>query len=221
MGIESLCAKTICRAQNKRRLSLLAGGVMTIIRAAIATLLLVAISPSHAVECMDNNGRYCSQPSPRVVPHARARRHKLSRVPSASRRAVFDGNGNLAGAVVSHKTGARARVSPRHAAAFQAYIDDLEAHGARVLFMGGYRHGRCSSAHQHPCGAALDVCQLSRGRVDARCHLPGRRSIADIAAAHGLFEGGRWCHSDYGHAQALTSAGDCSRTFAARRARRL
>ena len=114
------------------------------------------------------------------------------------------------GVVISRKTGARARVGVAYAARFQAYIDDLERnHGARVLFMGGVRPGHCASHSMHPCGKALDVCQLSRGVVDARCHLPPRRTLAQIAAAHGLFEGGRWCNSDYGHAQLGVTAGDC------------
>ena len=110
---------------------------------------------------------------------------------------TLDANGN----VVSHKTGATARVSPQYAARFQAYIDAIEATGASVRFMGGTRRGRCSSSSMHPCGKALDVCQTGRGRVDARCHLPSRHELARIAAAHGLVEGGRWQHSDYGHAQ--------------------
>ena len=62
---------------------------------------------------------------------------------------------------------------------FQAYIDDLENnHGARVLFMGGIRPGHCSPSSEHPCGKALDVCQLRRGVVDSRCNLPGRRVSA-------------------------------------------
>jgi hypothetical protein len=39
--------------------------------------------------------------------------------------------------------------------------------------------------------------------------LPDRASLARIAAAHGLFEGGRWCHSDYGHAQISVTAAAC------------
>jgi hypothetical protein len=114
------------------------------------------------------------------------------------------------GVVTSRKTGARAHVGVAYAARFQAYVDDLERnHGARVLFMGGIRPGHCASFSMHPCGKALDVCQLSRGVVDARCHLPPRRTLAQIAASHGLFEGGRWCNSDYGHAQLGVTAGDC------------
>ena len=74
-------------------------------------------------------------------------------------------------------------------------------HGARVLFMGGIRPGRRSRSSEHPCGKAQDMCQLRRGVVDGRCNLPGRITLGHIAAAHGLFEGGRWCNSDYGHAQ--------------------
>lgn len=134
-------------------------------------------------------------------------------------RAVSDANGNISspGVVRSKKTGATAVVGASHAAAFQAYIDDLESRGAIIRFMGGIRRGKCWSGGMHPCGKALDVCQLSRGRVDSRCHLPGRHEIASIASSHGLFEGGRWCSSDYGHAQVGESAAACgSRTFAAR-----
>lgn len=115
-----------------------------------------------------------------------------------------DANGD--GVVRSHKTGATAAVSPRYASIFQSYVDDLETRGAAVRFMGGYRKGSCGSGSQHPCGMALDICQFSRGVVDPRCNLPHRQEMASIAAAHGLFEGGLWCHSDYGHAQIGESA---------------
>ena len=110
-----------------------------------------------------------------------------------------------AATVISHKTGATAQVSARFAARFQGYVNAIERAGGRVRFMGGYRHGRCSSGHQHPCGKALDVCQMSRDRVDPSCRLPPRYRLAQIARAHGLFEGGQWCHGDYGHAQAGAS----------------
>lgn len=128
---------------------------------------------------------------------------------------ALDANGN-SGIVISHKTGAKARVGAAYATKFQAYIDDLEANGARVLFIGGIRRGRCSSGHMHPCGRALDVCQRSRGRVDSRCHLPDRTTIAAIAERHGLFEGGQWCNQDYGHAQAGVSAPACGTTMMAK-----
>lgn len=123
-----------------------------------------------------------------------------------------DANGNQTGVIMSSKTGARARVGVRYAERFQAYIDDLENNrGARVLFMGGTRRGHCSTSSQHPCGKALDVCQLRRGVVDPRCHLPGPSALAEIAASHGLFEGGRWCNSDYGHAQVDVTAAACGK----------
>jgi hypothetical protein len=97
---------------------------------------------------------------------------------------------------------------------FQAYIDDLENnHGARVLFMNGIRPGRCSPASEHPCGKALDVCQRRRGVVDPRCNLPTRVALGRIASVHGLFEGGRWCNSDYGHAQVGVTAAACGDRF--------
>ena len=139
---------------------------------------------------------------------ADARRHRVA----------VDANGNAgSGNVVSKKTGASARVSWQYAATFQAYIDDLENQGAAVRFMGGIRRGHCWAGSLHPCGKALDVCQLARGRVDSRCHLPDRSTLARIAAAHGLFEGGQWCHSDYGHAQVGVTAEACGSSMSARR----
>jgi hypothetical protein len=125
---------------------------------------------------------------------------------------ALDANGNrTVGVVISLKTGAQARVGISYAARFQAYIDDLENnHGARVLFMNGIRPGHCSPASEHPCGKALDVCQRRRGVVDPRCNLPARAALGRIAASHGLFEGGRWCNSDYGHAQTDVTAAACS-----------
>jgi len=167
---------------------------------------------SRATTC-DNDGR-CSTLN-QNADASDAHRNRHGRVTAAAakdgpRSAAIDANGNTAGLVISHKTGARAHVGVAYAARFQAYIDDLENnYGARVLFMGGIRPGRCSPASQHPCGKALDVCQVSRGGVDPRCHLPGRITLGQIASAHGLFEGGRWCHSDYGHAQISVTAAAC------------
>jgi len=130
--------------------------------------------------------------------------------PTPVARPLGAGGNKLDGIVMSAKTGARARVGVAYAARFQAYIDDLEKnYGARVLFMGGIRPGRCAPESEHPCGKALDVCQMRRGVVYPRCNLPGRVVLGQIAAAHGLFEGGRWCHSDYGHAQIDVTAPAC------------
>ena len=130
----------------------------------------------------------------------------------ARRQSKVDANGNVSGPCVvkSGKTGATARVGCAHVAEFQAYVDDLESnHGATIHRMGGIRPGGCRSNSLHPCGKALDLCQLSRGRVESRCHLPGRESIAAVASRHGLFEGGQWCNHDYGHAQVGVTAGAC------------
>jgi hypothetical protein len=149
-----------------------------------------------------------------------SRRASSRRVRHASRSApekTVDANGNrTTGVIISLKTGAKAIVSAAYAPKFQAYIDDIETnYGARVKFMGGYRRGSCHSGSLHPCGRALDVCQLSRGRVDASCHLPGRVVLAAVALKHGLFEGGMWCSSDYGHVQAGVSSGACNHTILA------
>ncbi len=150
---------------------------------------------SPATNC-DNNG-YCTTLD------------TAKRMPSHRKR-TLDANGNPVGVIISLKTGAHARVDISYVERFQSYIDDLEAnYGARVLFMTGIRPGRCSSSSEHPCGKALDVCQLRRGVVDRRCNLPGRVNLGQIAASHGLFEGGRWCNSDYGHAQIGVTAAAC------------
>lgn len=116
------------------------------------------------------------------------------------------------GIVRSRKTGATANVSPRWAPKFQAYIDDLEARGAEVKFMGGYRKGVCGLASQHVCGSALDVCQLAWGVVDKRCNLPEPATVYAIARSHDLYEGGCWGRSDYGHVQGVFSA-ECRRNI--------
>ena len=150
---------------------------------------------SPAMDCGEGDSGGCNAitliPQPPIAAHENRR---------------SDANGNAAGFVISSKTGIRVRVGIRYAARFQAYIDDLENnHGVRVLFMGGIRPGSCSRSSEHPCGKALDVFQLRRGVVDPRCKLPGRAELGQIAASHGLFEGGRWCNSDYGHVQVDTT----------------
>ena len=138
----------------------------------------------------------------RMADHSRRSRE-------ASLRPSYEQSGS--GIVRSKKTGATARVSPRYAAAFQAYVDDLESRGAAIYYMGGYRKGPCWVGGLHPCGKALDVCQDARDRVSGlkNCHLPGRAELARIAAAHGLFEGGQWCHGDMGHVQVGETAAPC------------
>ncbi len=147
----------------------------------------------------------------------------VTQADARKRHQVTDANGNKSTAtVVSKKTGAKAEVSAQYAAQFQSYIDELEAGGASIKFMGGTRRGHCSSSSMHPCGKALDTCQLRRGVVDRSCNLPSRHAIAAVAARHGLFEGGQWCHSDYGHAQVGVSAEACGeRTMAAKSKRRM
>jgi hypothetical protein len=196
--------------------------------AVVAIAMPSASCAAGGAECDQRYPATCGERIAATSTRHRARRHtrhprRLAR--HAARRALairapfVDANGNLAGLVVSRKTGARAHVAPRYAEQFQAYVDNLERDGATVRFMGGIRRGRCWPGGLHPCGKALDVCQLSRARVDGRCHLPGRQQLAAIAARRGLFEGGQWCRSDYGHAQVGVSAAACgsSRVNSARR----
>ncbi|MGB8430523.1 MAG: hypothetical protein WCE72_11920 [Pseudolabrys sp.] len=190
--------------------------------AALAAIGAFIILPAEAVErhgennspaaICDNEGHCATLGAAVPIASARRSRPGIKRTIATAQHqpSALDANGNTAGVVISGKTGARARVGIAYAARFQAYIDDLETnHGARVLFMGGIRPGRCSISSEHPCGKALDVCQLRRGAVDPRCNLPGRQVLGEIAASHGLFEGGRWCNSDYGHAQIGVTAAAC------------
>ena len=203
-----------------------------IIFAALAAISIFSIAPADARQGSLGNlqapkinvAATPAYPFPDQIrtPRGHSRAASLSRKASrtADRRSrireapVRASNGELpSGTIRSGKTGATAHVAPQYASAFQGYIDELEARGAVVKFMGGFRPGPCSLRHEHPCGKALDVCQLRRGVVDRRCNLPGRAQIASIAERHGLFEGGRWCSSDYGHAQVDVSAAPCGRNL--------
>lgn len=190
--------------------------------AALAVVSALAVPhQSHAkaapgiITCDKQGCRAEAAPTGQAAPGARAAKaSKTAR--HSGRRQTAHQRPSLAksglGIVRSGKTGATARVAARYAARFQAYVDDLEAHGAAVYYMGGIRKGRCSNGSQHPCGSALDVCQDYRGHVSGArdCHLPRPQEMAAIASAHGLFEGGRWCrHPDYGHAQAVRSGSEC------------
>ncbi len=160
----------------------------------------------------DNDGHCVTLSTIAPTSGYRGSRSETRKTPATAqhRSRAIDANGNPANVVVSSKTGARARVGAAYVTRFQAYIDDLENnYGARVRFMGGIRPGRCSISSKHPCGKALDVCQLRRGVVDSRCQLPNRLILGHIAASHDLFEGGRWCNSDYGHAQVGVTAAAC------------
>lgn len=177
--------------------------------AAAAFFILTAAAPAKTITCDKEGCRAGNQAHSlgRVASHGR----KAARNASGAHRGIKThpraSVGHSVGIVRSKKTGRTAKVAARYRDRFQNYIDDLEAHGATIWYMGGFRHGRCSEAHQHPCGAALDVCQDWRGHVSWHrdCHLPHPNEMAAIAARHGLFEGGLWCQGDYGHAQVLKS----------------
>lgn len=155
--------------------------------------------------CSDRQAARNGPPSDDMSGRAHRRRARSASAPEAAG----------VGIVRSGKTGATARVSGRYAGKFQAYIDALEARGAVIRFMGGIRPGHCSNRSLHPCGMALDVCQTARGVVDRRCRMPGRKAAVALAASLGLVEGGRWCHSDYGHVQAKETGGCGSNLYAA------
>lgn len=179
-------------------------------------------APGAAPHDAEAHGRRHSPRRPRTARGKNSSPPRAMQIDKPQEYAVVGPNGQLEkresheakrGIIRSAKTGATARVSPKHAAAFQSYINDLEAMGAKIYYMGGYRNGRCSAGSQHPCGSALDVCQDSRGRVSGArdCHLPGPAAMAAAAARRGLHEGSVWCRRpDYGHVQAIKTGSTCS-----------
>lgn len=129
----------------------------------------------------------------------------------ASSKGVLEPRQAESGVIRSAKTGATAKVASRYQAQLQALLDDFEAHGATVYYMGGWRPGRCSLSSQHPCGWAVDFCQDYRGHVSGLrdCNLPRPTEFHALVRAHGLFDGSVWCSTDYGHVQGRDSGG-CS-----------
>lgn len=107
---------------------------------------------------------------------------------------VIDANGNLA--TVRSASGKTAKVGVRWQTQFQGLIDDLEAEGYRIEFMGGWRKwGTCRKCDAHPKGRALDINQTARNRVTRR--FPS--DVTRIAARHGLCHGAIWGNADRGH----------------------
>lgn len=74
-------------------------------------------------------------------------------------------------------------------------INELEATGYKIKFMGGYRNDPCSKRHMHGCGLAVDINQFARNVV--RPHLPNNATA--IASKHGLLHGAVWHNADTGH----------------------
>lgn len=104
-----------------------------------------------------------------------------------------------AASVESRAGGKASGLTSTMAAKAECLIRGLEAHGAVLKFMGGYRPGHCAQDHKHSCGMAIDICQWSRNSVDSRCHLPGKAVEDEVAARCGLFAGAQWCNADRGH----------------------
>ena len=105
--------------------------------AVLAVLVVISApdaEPNHhqigsLVTTCDNDGR-CNTFKKNVDTDVAHRSHYRPVLTEAAkdgpRATAIDANGNTAGLVISHKTGARARVGVAYAARFQAYIDDLE-----------------------------------------------------------------------------------------------
>jgi hypothetical protein len=88
---------------------------------------------------------------------------------------------------------------------FQAYIGDLEANMAAYVYG---RIGRALLTFQRAPAEGSDVSGPAR-RGRPAMQSADRVTHGQVAAAHGLFEGGRWCNSDYGHAQVDVTAAGC------------
>lgn len=146
---------------------------------AIPLIVIALATPSYA--CSVNDGRYCGTVAK----------------PKKAKRAVraTDANGNWLVPVRSD-SGKTAKVASRYARQFQGFIDDLEAHGYRIDFMGGWRRsGTCRSCDAHPAGRAIDINQTARNRVTRK--LPA--NVTSIAARHGICHGAIWDRPDGGH----------------------
>jgi hypothetical protein len=100
-------------------------------------------------------------------------------------------------ATIRSKSGAKAYVASSSQAKFQALINWLDQRDYPIKFMGGWRRGKCWTGGMHPCGKAIDINQVSRGRVVAR--LPA--GVDAFARSIGLVPGSGWCNQDQGHFQ--------------------
>jgi hypothetical protein len=132
---------------------------------------------------------------------ARATRTGARHARRARRHLARQGAGCGSLSTVRASSGATACVASSAASKFQALINDLEATGYRIDFMGGWRRHGSVAESKHPAGLALDINQVGRGRVTRR--LPGNATA--IAARYGLLHGAVWHHSDAGHFEVMST----------------
>jgi hypothetical protein len=100
-------------------------------------------------------------------------------------------------ATIKSKSGASANVAASAQGKFQALVTWLDQHNYPIKFMGGIRPGKCWSGGMHPCGKAIDINQVARGRIVAR--FPS--GTDQFARSIGLVPGSGWCNQDQGHFQ--------------------
>ena len=166
-----------------------------------------AAAPAYPITHYARTANAPRQPRHRRVA-AERRHHRPHEASHATSRRSYGESGM---ATVRSANGGVAHVAALAVAKFQALIDRLEAEGAKVFYMGGWRPGRCSLGRQHPCGWALDVCQDYRGHVSGAkdCNLPKPAEFHQIVRSLGLYDGSVWCNGDYGHVQ-LKDSGGCN-----------
>jgi hypothetical protein len=160
------------------------GGALFFLALGLILAVGVIFAPAKAspVTCFDGDRVVQCQTVERVKKHKRAAKART------------DANGNLV--TVRSATGKTAKVAARYRAAFQALVDDLEASGYHVDFMGGWRAwGSCRNCNAHPAGRAIDINQTARNRVTRR--FPS--GVTEIAARHGICHGAIWGNPDRGH----------------------
>lgn len=99
--------------------------------------------------------------------------------------------------VIRSRSGATARVASSHAHQFRCLVNEIDATGYRIRFMGGVRAGSCAPpANKHPCGLALDIDQTAR---DVTLRGFPRQASTVLAKRCGLFPGSEWRNADTGH----------------------
>jgi hypothetical protein len=96
---------------------------------------------------------------------------------------------------------ATAKIDRGVAGAFRGLLGDLCRQGYKPRFMGGWRRGQCAPPrHKHPCGWAIDIDQVARGRVTQR--QPG--NVNAMARRWGLLHGAEWRNNDRGHFEVIS-----------------
>jgi len=104
--------------------------------------------------------------------------------------------GNIAKGIITTRSGKSAQVSPKYAAKFQAFIDELESTGYKIDSLGGFSdramYGGTAKSY-HAFGAAIDINPKKNPYVKGTklvTDMPA--NVGAIAAKYGIGWGGNW-----------------------------